>query len=212
MKVFLIALRKSAIPYLAVLFAIAAPIGDNMLSRMQFIIAQGQEELSQQPSTSGGGLSINRSSDSSINDPLSQDIVIAGSFGDDRIEGSNTSDIIIGLLGADTLRGGNGDDKIQGNEGLDKLYGGNGGDLLQGGAATDQLYGGEGEDIMVGGIGDDYLIGENGNDKLYGGIEDDILQGGPGADYFDCGDGIDIVIDFDLEQADDNAGNCEEIS
>ena len=87
-------MRKSTIPYLVVLFVIAAPIGENMLSRMQFAIAQGQEELSQQPSTSGGGLSINRSSDSSINGPLSQDMVIAGSFGDDRIEGSNTSDII----------------------------------------------------------------------------------------------------------------------
>ena len=111
MKMFLITMRKSAIPYLVVLFVIAAPIGENMLSRMQFAIAQGQEELSQQPSTSGGGLSINRSSDSSINGPLSQDMVIAGSFGDDRIEGSNTSDIIIGLLGSDTLRGGNGDER-----------------------------------------------------------------------------------------------------
>jgi len=35
------------------------------------------------------------------------------------------------------------------------------------------------------------------------------LQGGLGADYFDCGDGIEVIIDFDLEQSDDNAGNCE---
>lgn len=204
--------RKCTVPSLIVLFSFAFIIWVYLQSNMPYAIAQGQEESSQQPSTSGGGLSINRSSDSSVSGPLSQDLVIAGSFGDDRIEGSNASDIIIGLLGADTLRGGNGDDKIQGNEDLDKLYGGNGGDLLQGGAATDQLYGGQGDDILAGGIGDDYLIGEDGNDKLYGGVEDDILQGGPGADYFDCGDGIDIIIDFELEQADDNAGNCEEIS
>ena len=61
-------------------------------------------------------------------------------------------------------------------------------------------------------MGDNFLVGEQGNDKLYGGTEDDILHGGQGADYFDCGDGIDIIIDFNLEESDDNAGNCEEIS
>jgi RTX calcium-binding nonapeptide repeat (4 copies) len=209
------ALEKFHISYLVVLVAIAVPIfWDGMILWMPFIIVQGQEGSSslQEPSTGGGGLSINRTLDRSANEPISQEAVITGSFGEDRITGSNGSDIIIGLLGADTLRGGNGDDKIQGNEDLDRLYGENGSDLLQGGAATDQLYGGEGDDILAGGMGDDYLIGENGNDKLYGGVEDDILQGGLGADYFDCGDGIDIVIDFDLEQSDDNAGNCEEIS
>jgi Ca2+-binding RTX toxin-like protein len=213
MKQFPNSLRKFLMPYLVVLVAMATSIfWDNMLSWVPFIIAQGQEASLQERSADGGGLSINRSLNRSANEPISQDALTTGSFGDDRVRGSNVSDIIIGLLGADTLRGDNGDDKIQGNEDSDKLYGENGSDLLQGGAATDQLYGGEGDDILAGGVGDDYLIGENGNDKLYGGVEDDILQGGLGADYFDCGDGIDIIIDFDLEQADDNAGNCEEIS
>jgi Ca2+-binding RTX toxin-like protein len=207
------ALKELLMTYLVVLTALTVTIiWENMLSWVPIIIAQGQEASLQEPSTDGGGVSINRSSDRSAHGPISQDAITTGSFGEDRITGSNVSDIIIGLLGADTLRGDNGDDKIQGNEDLDKLYGENGSDMLQGGAATDQLYGGEGDDILAGGMGDDFIIGENGNDKLYGGIEDDILQGGPGADYFDCGDGIDIIIDFDLEQADDNAGNCEEIS
>ena len=47
--------------------------------------------------------------------------------------------------------------------------------------------------------------------KLYGGEGDDVLQGGPGADYFDCGDGIDIVIDSNVSEGDDSAGNCEEL-
>lgn len=34
---------------------------------------------------------------------------------------------------------------------------------------------------------------------------------GVGADYFDCGEGIDTIVDFDGENGDDNAGNCEEI-
>ena len=37
------------------------------------------------------------------------------------------------------------------------------------------------------------------------------LIGGPDADYFDCGDGIDVIMDFNLTQGDDRAGNCEEI-
>ncbi|MGI8833671.1 MAG: calcium-binding protein [Nitrososphaeraceae archaeon] len=169
-----------------------------------------QEQQEQIPLTK----QVNRSFESSTNTAnLNQDNeVVLGSFGDDRITGTNGSDIIIGLLGSDTLRGRGGDDKLQGNEDVDRLYGEIGNDLLQGGMASDQLYGGEGDDILAGGIGDDFLIGEQGNDKLYGGADDDILQGAEGADYFDCGDGVDIVIDFNIGEGDDNAGNCEEIT
>jgi hypothetical protein len=37
------------------------------------------------------------------------------------------------------------------------------------------------------------------------------MQGGEGADYFDCGKGVDMIIDFNSEQGDDNVGNCEQI-
>jgi Ca2+-binding RTX toxin-like protein len=177
---------------------------------------QGLQSSLQPPTTitTGSGMSINNSiasNTTTVESPI-QDRVTIGSFGDDRITGNNNTEIIIGLLGSDTIRGGGGNDNIQGNEDLDKQYGEDGNDLLQGGAATDQLYGGDGDDILSGGMGDNFLVGEQGNDKLYGGAEDDILHGGLGADYFDCGDGIDVIIDFNLEQADDNAGNCEEIS
>jgi Ca2+-binding RTX toxin-like protein len=168
------------------------------------------------PSATGLGMSINtpvapNATDASTEIPI-QDRITVGSFGDDRITGSNESEVMIGLLGADTIRGEGGDDNVQGNEDLDKLYGEDGNDLLQGGAATDQVYGGIGDDILSGGLGDNFLVGEEGDDKLYGGSEDDIMQGGLGADYFDCGEGIDIIIDFNIEEGDDNAGNCEEIS
>ena len=55
------------------------------------------------------------------------------------------------------------------------------------------------------------LSGANGDDKVYGVEGDDILQGGPGANFFDCGGGIDIVIDSNLTEGDDSAGNCEEL-
>ena len=137
--------------------------------------------------------------------------VITGSFGDDRIHGTNGSDIIIGLSGSDTISGGGGDDKVQGNEDSDKLYGDEGDDILQGGLGSDQIFGGPGNDVLVGGLDDDYLVGGDGNDKIYGSEGDDILIGGPGADYFDCGEGTDVVVDFNISENDDNAGNCEEI-
>lgn len=63
----------------------------------------------------------------------------------------------------------------------------------------------------MGGIGDDYLVGNEGNDKLYGSEGEDILVGSIRADYFDCGEGTDVVIDFNISENDDNAGDCEEI-
>jgi len=69
----------------------------------------------------------------------------------------------------------------------------------------------QGDDILSRGEGDNFLVGEQGDDKLYGGSADDILQGGPGADNFDCGEGMDIIIDFSIDEDDDNAGNFMEI-
>ncbi|HEY9386417.1 MAG TPA: hypothetical protein VIP70_05210 [Nitrososphaeraceae archaeon] len=94
-----------------------------------------------------------------------------------------------------------GDDKIQTNEDLDKLYRGATDDQLQGGMSNDELYGDEGNDILAGRIGNGFLVGETGNGKLYGGVEGHILQEAEGAaDYFGCGEGIDIAINFSLEQ------------
>lgn len=135
----------------------------------------------------------------------------AGSFGDDRISGTDSADIIIGLSGSDTISGGGGNDKIQGNEDSDKLYGDDGNDILQGGLGSDQIFGRQGDDVLVGGMDDDYLVGEEGNDKIYGSDGDDILIGNAGADYFDCGAGTDVVIDFNISENDDNVGDCEEI-
>ena len=36
-------------------------------------------------------------------------------------------------------------------------------------------------------------------------------MGNAGADYFDCGEGTDVVIDFNITENDDNVGDCEEI-
>lgn len=156
---------------------------------------------------------INEQQESIDSDTLLQRLQnpIVGSFGDDRITGTQQPDIIIGFSGSDTISGLNGSDVIQGNEGQDKLYGDEGDDILQGGIGSDQLFGGLGNDILAGGPDDDFLVGGEGNDKLYGDMSDDILVGGPGADYFDCGEGVDVVVDFSIQQGDDRAGNCEEL-
>ena len=134
-----------------------------------------------------------------------------GSSGDDLITGTDGNDLILGLQGSDSIRGAGGVDVIQGDEDPDKLYGGNGNDVIQGGQGSDLIYGERGDDILTGGLDDDMLSGGDGNDKLYGGEGDDVLQGGLGADYFDCGDGVDIVIDSNVSEGDDSAGNCEEL-
>jgi Ca2+-binding RTX toxin-like protein len=136
---------------------------------------------------------------------------LVGSFGDDRIMGTDQTDVIIAFSGSDTINAMNGSDSVQGNEGQDKLYGEEGDDILQGGIGSDQLYGSTGDDILAAGGDDDFLSGEAGNDKMYGDLGDDILVGGAGADYFDCGEGVDVVADFNLQEGDDRAGNCEEL-
>jgi Ca2+-binding RTX toxin-like protein len=71
------------------------------------------------------------------------------------------------------------------------------------------LYGGPNDDIIMASFGGDFLVGDKGKDELYGGPGDDVLIGGPGPDYFDCGDGYDIIIDFNPTNGDTHADNCE---
>jgi Ca2+-binding RTX toxin-like protein len=172
-------------------------------------IAVIQKDQSVQASLANQNQTANQSTSDTATPPTEN--LRAGSFGDDRITGTESDDIIIGLSGSDTISGGAGNDKIQGNEDSDKLYGDEGDDILQGGMGSDQIFGREGDDVLVGGMDDDYLVGEGGNDKIYGSEGDDILIGGPGADYFDCGAGTDVVIDFNISENDDNVGDCEEI-
>lgn len=53
------------------------------------------------------------------------------------------------------------------------------------------------------------MTGGNGNDKLFGDSGDDTLQGGFGSDYFNCGDGIDNIIDYSERESDIQDVSCE---
>ena len=109
----------------------------------------------------------------------------------------------------DILRGFEKDDVIQGSVGNDEIYGDEGNDQLMGTQGSDKLYGGPGIDILQAGEGPDLLIGGNGDDEMYEGPGDDVSIGGKGVNYFDCGDGNDIIIDFDPDKGDIQSGNCE---
>lgn len=65
--------------------------------------------------------------------------VVAGTSGDDRLEGGRK---------ADTLKARAGDDRLIGKRGRDFLLGGKGGDILNGGLGFDELRAGRGNDII----------------------------------------------------------------
>jgi Ca2+-binding RTX toxin-like protein len=119
--------------------------------------------------------------------------------------------VLIGTSGPDAIYGKDHDDIIQSREGTDELYGGKGDDRLQGGVSPDTLLGEDGNDLINGGFDDDYLDGGNSNDLIYASLGDDILEGGPGQDYFNCGDGLDIVLDFSTEEGDIITSDCEDV-
>jgi Ca2+-binding RTX toxin-like protein len=120
--------------------------------------------------------------------------------------------IIYGSCEDDIITGSSETDKINGIIGNDKLSGRDGGDIIQGGIGSDKLFGEDGDDFLLGGLGDDLLVGGNGNDKLLGGLEDDTLIGGPGKDYFNCGEGQDVIVDFNSAQGDTRTQDCEVIN
>ncbi len=117
--------------------------------------------------------------------------VIFGTDNSDQFSGNNTQDVMFGLNGDDTIRGGKGYDFICG-------HGGN--DILYGDVGNDKLYGFDGNDQIHGGAGNDRLLGGSGADTLYG---DD------GTDFFDCGTGIDTIVDFNSAEGDTKTSACE---
>lgn len=133
-------------------------------------------------------------------------------------KGTECDDIIIGCpitpegtgcSSGDTIRGLERHDVLHGSVGDDTLYGDEGNDELSSLDGNDRLYGGPNDDILMASFGGDFLVGDKGRDELYGGPGDDVLIGGPGPDYFDCGDGYDIIIDFNPMNGDTHADNCE---
>jgi hypothetical protein len=104
--------------------------------------------------------------------------------GNDRILGTDASDIVHGNAGNDKIVGASGNDLLRGGQGNDMIAGGDGDDMLLGHKGDDELFGGAGNDVIKGGEGADVLIGNAGNDMLIGRNDGDFFMGGEGADQF----------------------------
>jgi hypothetical protein len=129
--------------------------------------------------------------------------------GEGLIVGTNYEDFIQGSFLDDQIFGKKGNDLILSDLGIDRVYGGEGDDSIQGSSGNDQLLGQDGDDDIFGGFDDDLLVGGKGNDHLFGDFGNDLLKGDRGADFFDCGEGLDKIVDFDIKDGDITAGNCE---
>lgn len=130
-------------------------------------------------------------------------------YGQGLIFGTNHEDFIVGSDFDDVIFAKHGNDEIQSGLLNDRVYGDGGDDTVQGGLGNDQLFGEGGNDNLIGNIDDDYILGGDGDDHLWGGFGDDALRGGKGADFFDCGDNVDEIKDFSIEQGDIRLANCE---
>lgn len=128
--------------------------------------------------------------------------VLWGNAGDNRINGEDSGDKIKGNDGNDHLSGSNGYDYIWGGEGADQIWGGKGTDTLKGGKGddtvkggsdNDKLYGEAGADALYGETGRDKLYGQDGNDKMWGGEDADLMKGDNGNDTLKGGNGVDEV-------------------
>lgn len=127
------------------------------------------------------------------------------------LEGGSKSDMIYGLEGHDVIKGEGGDDILDGGNGDDTIIGGEGNDNLFGSLDNDYISGENGDDLLVGSFGNDLLSGGGGNDELFGNQGNDVLSGGDSADFFDCGEDIDIVLDFNAKQGDKVSETCERV-
>jgi Ca2+-binding RTX toxin-like protein len=80
------------------------------------------------------------------------------------LTGVTNGQVVNTLDGADSVAGSNGNDSVDGGAAADSLAGSNGNDTLRGGDDDDTVEGGQGNDLIYGGTGADSLTGTAGND------------------------------------------------
>jgi Ca2+-binding RTX toxin-like protein len=128
--------------------------------------------------------------------------------GTGNISGNDKDNYIIGSEINDLICGKRGNDVIMGLGGNDIIYAGKGDDTLYGGDGNNQLFGEDGEDNIIGGPFNDLLVGGRGDDHIASSTGDDIMIGGDGADYFECGSGLNTVVDFNPINGDLVSNGC----
>ncbi|MDF1661729.1 MAG: calcium-binding protein [Planctomycetota bacterium] len=184
-------LKKSAIPMIGLVLALAGGCGSNSSSSNNTVASGTQTFFFPITGTNG-------------ND------VLNGSPNGEQLNGMDGNDILNGNGGDDFLIGGNGDDVLNGGDGDDALTGGPGADVLNGGAGNDTAgYAGSANSVAVnlnlataqsGGDAEGDLLtsienvfGSSGDDTITGNAGDNIIRGGPGADTLNGGTGTDTL-------------------
>ena len=135
--------------------------------------------------------------------------LIAGSDGNDELQGNSLANTIFGAGGDDVINGASDNDFLYGEDGDDTIHGDAGDDIIYGDldydfffdpfdgnneyVGNDHLYGDDGEDYIYGGGGDDEIEGGNDNDYLFGEDGIDTISGDAGNDYIEGGTGNDII-------------------
>ncbi|MEM6867781.1 MAG: calcium-binding protein [Cyanobacteria bacterium P01_C01_bin.121] len=137
-------------------------------ARIQSRVRTGQNAL-QQVGTNRRDFLVADTSEDSVLIGLGGNDRLFGRFGNDSISGGAGKDIIDGGFGDDFIQGDGGDDQLFGKFGNDQIFGGGGDDLIDGGADDDSLDGGRGDDVISGAVGSDRIIGGAGSDILIGG-------------------------------------------
>ncbi|MDQ3963550.1 MAG: hypothetical protein M3277_06520 [Actinomycetota bacterium] len=155
---------------------------------------------------------------------------LAGTFGDDTMNGGPNADLMYGQEGNDTMYGAEDFDRMFGNLGGDFMYGQDGPDYMLGdsgtisesaaaegpaiwpggapnrdvvlglGSDTDETPNHGGIDTMDGGTADDHMWGGAANDIMSGGFDDDYMEGNNGQDRMF---GASTTADDGIEQASD---------
>ena len=109
------------------------------------------------------------------------------------IRASSDDDLICGTVGPDKIFAGDGSDRVLAGPGHDVVHGGGARDWLFGNGGSDFLYGDSGDDRIHGENNDDVLVGGSGADLIWGDDGGDFIRGGPGADHIYAGYGNDAI-------------------
>ncbi|MHA7871619.1 MAG: PA14 domain-containing protein, partial [Hyphococcus sp.] len=122
-------------------------------------------------------------------------VVIDGTSGGNRINGTDADEIFNGYGGNDRIRGRGGDDTIYGGDGNDNIRGDAGADELHGGAGNDRIFVDSQDTVVTGGEGYDRVIVQGADgvsiDQTAGGIER--VDGGAGDDEMNAAGKADSV-------------------
>ena len=117
--------------------------------------------------------------------------LIAGSDGNDELQGNSLANTIFGAGGDDVINGASDNDFLYGEDGDDTIHGDAGDDIIYGDLDYDFFF-----DPFDGNneyVGNDHLYGDDGEDYIYGGGGDDEIEGGNDNDYLFGEDGIDTI-------------------